>query len=406
MRLTESIISAVSSVLGNKMRTFLTMLGIIIGISSVIMISSVGGGIKQGLNKEFNKLGSNLVVIYLKSWENEVKTSDFLTMDDVELLKAHSNMDFVAPTCGNNAAVELKNKSELYCNITGTTADYVKMGKLELVKGRFINEMDNKSRTNGAVIDEWLAKSIFGYEDVIGKSFVADFGGTERELQVVGILDSPEENAIVSTYGKGTIFMPFETVRGFSGGEYVDQIYAGVKDTGKIDKTVKETDRLLSIAHSNRNMYGIETYASQVGMINKVLNGFTLFIGFVAAISLLVGGIGVMNIMLVTVTERTREIGIRKSLGATDGNIRVQFLVEAVILSLLGGIIGVVLGYAEGVGASMVVSSLSGMAFGAKLSVPTVTLAAAVTAVIGIVFGVYPAGKAAKMNPIEALRFE
>lgn len=406
MRLTESIISALSSVLHNKMRTLLTMLGIIIGISSVIMINSVGNGVQTGLNREFDKLGANLLVIYLKSWENDIKASDYLTMKDAEILRTNKNIDFVAPTCYSNAMVELKNKTKLYCNITGTTADYRKQGKMELVGGRFITDGDNSSKTNCVVINEFLAKGIFGYTDVIGKSFAADFSGTERELTVVGILKSEENDAIVSAYDKGEIFMAYETVNGFYNNDYADQIYLGVKDINRIDETTKEIDRLLSISHSNSDMYGVESYASQIDIINKVLGGFTLFIAFVAAISLLVGGIGVMNIMLVTVTERTREIGIRKALGATNGNIRVQFLIEAVILSMLGGFIGVILGYAEGLGAGAVISSLAKMNMSARLSVPMALGTVLITAAVGIVFGVYPAGKAAEMDPIEALRYE
>ncbi len=406
MRLTENIVTAVSSVMGNKMRTFLTILGIIIGISSVIMITSVGNGIQTGLNREFEKLNSNMIGIYLKNWDTDVQLSDFLTVDDVELVKNHGNIEYAAPTSSASATVDLRNRSEFYCIITGTTADYRNQGGLEIVSGRFIDDADNRSRANSAVIDEWLAKNIFGYTDVVGKTFTADFSGVERELKVVGVLKSEEENAVVSTYGQGTIFMPFETINGYADYDYADYIYAGVKDTDKMDETVEELTRLLSIAHDNTDMYGIESYMSQVEIINNVLTGFTLFIGFVAAISLLVGGIGVMNIMLVTVTERTREIGIRKSLGATDGNIRVQFMIEAVILSLMGGIIGVILGYIEGVGAGMVVSSLAEMDFSARLSIPTVAATVIITAAIGIIFGVYPAGKAAKLDPIDALRYE
>ncbi len=406
MRLTENIVTAITSVMGNKMRTFLTILGIIIGISSVIMITSVGNGIQSGLNKEFEKLNANMIGIYLKNWDADVTTSDFLTMDDVELIRSHSNVEYAAPTSSASATVDLRSRTELYCMITGTTADYRNQGGLEIVKGRFIDDADNRSRANSAVIDEWLAKNIFGYTDVVGKTFVADFSGVERELKVVGILKSEEENSVVSTYGQGSIFMPFETVNSYTNNEYADYIYAGVRDMDKLDQTVEELNRLISIAHGNDDMYGVESYISQVEIINNVLTGFTLFIGFVAAISLLVGGIGVMNIMLVTVTERTREIGIRKSLGATDGNIRVQFMIEAVILSLMGGIIGVILGYIEGVGAGMVISSLAEMSFPARLSIPTVVATVLITAAIGIIFGVYPAGKAAKLDPIDALRYE
>lgn len=410
MNIIEQITSSFANVFANKMRTFLTMLGIIIGISSVIMITSVGVGIKTMMDTEFNKLGSNLIAIYLKSWMNNVKDKDYLTDEDVELIKNHPNIDYVAPLVASNAEVELRNKSKLYCSVTGTTENYRKQGNMELAYGRFLTERDNIGGTRAAVIDEWMAKAMFGYSNVVGKTFKAEFGDYDDILTIVGVLKSDEDDmGFVSTHSQGEIFMPIKKVYDYKDSEdkdIIDQIYAGVKDTKKLTQTNKDILRLLETSHNNKDFYAIESYMDQVKTITKAIDGVTAFIGFVAAISLLVGGVGVMNIMLVTVTERTREIGIRKSLGATNGNIRTQFLIEAIILSLTGGIIGVILGYLGSLGVGAVVSSLAGFSFSPVLSPPIILLVVIVSSSIGIIFGVYPAGKAAKLDPIEALRYE
>ena len=408
MNIFESISSAISSVFSNKLRTFLTMIGIIIGISSVIMITSIGNGVQTMLNEEFGKLGSNLISVYLRGWDN-VKDNDKLTLEDVELLQENENLDYVAPLIFTSAEVKMKNQSILMASVMGTTVEYKKSGKFDIDSGRFLNKTDVSGENNVAVIDEWMAKAIFGYSDVVGKSFTATFGEKDVVVTIVGILKT-EDSEMIGMYGKGTMYMPVTAVANIRENEddeeVIDNIYAGVSDTDKITKTTEEIIKLLSVKHNNDNMYGVESYMEQVKMITKTLSGVTAFIGFVAAISLLVGGIGVMNIMLVTVTERTREIGIRKSLGATDGNIKTQFLIEAMILSVIGGIIGVIFGYLGGLGISVIVSKLAEMEFTAVLSVPVVIGTVLISSMIGIVFGVYPASKAAKLDPIEALRYE
>lgn len=410
MNIIEQIRSAFSNVFSNKMRTFLTMLGIIIGISSVIMITSVGVGIKTMMDSEFDKLGSNLIVIYLKGWMNNVKDKDYLTDEDVELIKSHPNIEYVAPYISSNAEVTLRNQSKLYCSVTGTTAEYRNQGNMDLAYGRFLNASDNIGGTRSAVIDEWMAKAMFGYTNVVGKTFRAEFGDYEDTLNIVGVLKSNEDDmGFVSAYSQGEIFMPIKKVYDYKDSEdkdIIDNIYAGVKDTDKLTQTNNEILRLLSISHDNTDYYAIESYMDQVKMITKIIDGITAFIGFVAAISLVVGGVGVMNIMLVTVTERTREIGIRKSLGATNGNIRTQFLIEAIILSLTGGLIGVILGYLGSLAIGAVVSVLANIDFTPVLSLYIITMVVIISSSIGIVFGVYPATKAAKLDPIEALRYE
>lgn len=281
---------------------------------------------------------------------------------------------------------------------------------MELAYGRFLNEKDNIGGTRAAVIDEWMAKAMFGYSNVVGKTFKAEFGDYDDILTIVGVLKSDEDDmGFVSTHSQGEIFMPIKKVYDYKDADdkdIIDNIYAGVKDTKKLTQTNKEIVRLLETSHNNSEYYAIESYMDQVKTITKAIDGITAFIGFVAAISLLVGGVGVMNIMLVTVTERTREIGIRKSLGATNSNIRTQFLIEAIILSLTGGIIGVILGYLGSLGVGAVVSSLAGFSFTPVLSPSIILLVVIISSSIGIIFGVYPASKAAKLDPIEALRYE
>lgn len=410
MNIIEQITSAFTNVFSNKMRTFLTMLGIIIGISSVIMITSVGIGIKSMMDSEFDKLGSNLIVIYLKSWMNNVKDKDYLTDEDLELIKNHPNIEYAAPYISTSAEVDLRNQSKLYCNITGTTKEYKNQGNFELKYGRFLNDADNIGGTKAAVISEWMAKAMFGYTNIVGKTFKVYFDDYSDTLTIVGVLKSNEDDmGFVSTYSSGEIFMPIKRVYDYKDeddNDIIDNIYAGVKDTAKLTQTNKEILRLLEVKHNNSDYYAIESYMDQVKLITKVINGITAFIGFVAAISLLVGGIGVMNIMLVTVTERTREIGIRKSLGATNSNIRTQFLIEAVILSLTGGIIGVIIGYLSSLGIGLIISAVADIQFVPVLSVFVITLVVIISSSIGIIFGVYPAAKAAKLDPIEALRYE
>lgn len=407
MNIFESIVSAFSSVFSNKMRTFLTMLGIIIGISAVIMITSIGQGFKSALNEEFSGIGSNVIAIYLMSWNQVVKDSDELDMDDVDLMYKHPNIEYVAPRRDANCSVELKNpENEQSCYILGTTAEYKNSFKSEMLYGRFLNERDYATNSKVVVIDEWLAQSAFGRKDVLGEKIKMKFSNTDEYATIVGVLKS-EKGQTMSVYSSSTAYMPINALNDIMDDDKeIEYLYAGVKDTSKLQQTTGELIKLIEVKHKNEDKYRVESYMDQVNMINNSLNMVTSFISFVAAISLIVGGVGVMNIMLVTVTERTREIGIRKSLGATNSNIRTQFLIEAMILSFLGGLIGIVFGYLGGVGVASIITKVSTTAIRPIISVPVVLGTVIISSLIGIIFGVYPAGKAAKLDPIEALRYE
>jgi len=398
MDIIEVVRSALSSVLGNKMRSVLTMLGIIIGIGAVIMITSIGSGFQSTVQGEFEKLGMNGVQISVNH-NKEILSSDRLKMDDCEMFKAHPGIQYVAPLWQSSGSIRLKNPtdSERFFAI-GTNGDYRFTQPIDLLHGRFIIENDVENASRVAIIDSNLSMKIFGRVDSVGSKVTVSFWSLSMELTVIGVMKSDSMTAMFSI--PSVVYIPISTIMQLYSTEYLDNIYFTVYDKDKIDQTTSEMIRLLEIKHDSEGKYQGQNLLQAMDSVNSVLGNITAFISLVAAISLIVGGIGVMNIMLVTVTERTREIGIRKSLGATNGNIQFQFLVEAIVLTAIGGILGIILGYVGGfyIGAAVGLMAI--------VSVPTVVGTVMISAAIGIIFGVYPARKASQLNPIDALRYE
>ena len=399
MSVIESIFSAISSVMANKMRSILTMLGIIIGISAVILITSIGQGFQSEINSAFESLGSVGLQVSVR-YDNETTASDLLTMEDVELIKSHPDVTNAAPLNTSTGRVQLRNPSQSTRVIfMGSTETYRQVQNVETRHGRFLAEIDISTNSPVVIIDDNLARRIFGRSNVVGETINASFWFGMVEMTVIGVYRSDDFG--IAMFDMPTIaYMPITTLMRYSNTENVDTIFVNGRDRDNLDQTASEIARLLSIKNNNTRRYSVQNLMQQMDIINNILSTITSFVGLVAAISLFVGGIGVMNIMLVTVTERTREIGIRKSLGATDGNIKVQFLIKAVILTVIGGIIGILLGYFGG----FAIGGIIGLT--PAVSIPTVMLTVFVSSAIGIMFGVYPAGKAAKLDPIEALRYE
>ncbi|MDR1665165.1 MAG: ABC transporter permease [Clostridiales bacterium] len=399
MSVLESIASAISSVMANKMRSVLTMLGIIIGIAAVIMITSIGQGFQNSLNSSFESLGMAGLEISVRS-DGEIREADLLTMEDVELIRQHPDVVSAAPLNALNGQIRLKNPTETSNAVfMGSTEAYRDVQALDVRYGRFLAELDVTNESPVIVIDTNLAREIFGRSDVVGETIHASLWFGSAELTVIGVYRS-EDFGMAMFEMPYIVYLPVTTLMKLGGSEYVDYIYASGSDRERLDLTAAEIAKLLSLKHRNEKKYNVSNIMQQMDTISGVLGSVTTFVGLVAAISLIVGGIGVMNIMLVTVTERTREIGIRKSLGATDGNIQMQFLIEAVILTAIGGFIGILLGYFGGFAIGNFVD------FTPSVDIPTVIMTVAVSSVIGIIFGVYPAGKAARLDPIEALRYE
>ncbi|MCL1988761.1 MAG: ABC transporter permease [Firmicutes bacterium] len=403
MNIFESVTSAIYSVFANRMRSILTMLGIIIGIAAVIMITSLGQGFQNSVNDLFAGIGAGAMQVSMSGQNSaNITQSDLLTIESANFLLSHPNVDSISPISSQNARVVTRNPQEsTRVTVLGTTAAFREIQEVDVRAGRFLAEIDIVNAAPVTVIDARLAREVFGRADVVGERIrvINDRGAIE--LTVIGVYRDIDMMAGMFSMPT-TIYIPITLLQGsnFRGNEFVDAIFVNSRELERLDQTGFELARMLSIKHGNEDRYNVQSMMSQIDMVNDILGMITGFVGLVAAISLIVGGIGVMNIMLVTVTERTREIGIRKSLGATDGNIQFQFLVEAIILTATGGLIGIVLGYYGGFALGSIIDMTPAVDIG--IVVGTVI----VSSLIGIVFGVYPARKAAKLDPIEALRYE
>lgn len=399
----EYIKIALMNIRSNKGRSFLTMLGIIIGISSVIMIISIGNGVKGGINSELNAIAGGQIYIYSYGNNDEAIQVEF-TDDDIDaIMEKVPHVKAVTPQWGfSGSAIGRKGTFSASATFGMPGMEYASNDPL--VKGRYFNENDYYSANKVCIITESSAKLLFGTTNVIGMSFDYNMYGVTQEFTIVGIR---QDNAsmLSGLMMSDTVSMeaPLSVVSA-SYGFYVTMNDLLIISDGAefATQVAQDTVRLMENRHNVRgkNAIQVENFNDYMSQMDQILSYITIFVVFVAAISLLVGGIGVMNIMLVSVTERTREIGIRKALGARTGSILLQFLSESAIITLLGGVIGIILGVTGAYG----VCALIG--FTAKVNVSTVLGASLFSSAVGIFFGIYPARKAAKLSPIEALRHE
>ena len=405
MNIYESVRSSFKNVLANKMRTLLTMLGIIIGIGSVIIITSLGEGSRVEMNNQFESMGVGRINVSVASNSQNITKNDQLTTRDFEALAKMDNVKYISAVYNGRANIKLLDPSSVKtANLTGIYGQYEEINNPTLLYGRYITESDNDLGTKVAVINDTTAQNVFGFcgPDIIGRKIQLKTGRGTQSYTVVGVVTNPNFAAAMRYTDQfpETVYMPMVTVQRLFGAGEISQISVMVHDTDAIDDIAASLTDRLDTLHGTTEKYYAQNTMQIMDTVNTMVSMVTGFISAVAAISLVVGGIGVMNIMLVTVSERTREIGIRKSIGAKKKDIRVQFLIEATILAGIGGVFGLLLGWAGGRLAGNIVGIT------AVVSVSAVLAAVLVSCGIGIIFGVYPANKAAKLDPIEALRYE
>ena len=408
----EYIKIALMNIRTNKGRSFLTMLGIIIGISSVILIITVGNGVKNGVNSGLDDMVGNQIVIYSNE-QNDQGEDIELTMEDFDRIKREiDNVSAVYNSWSTNSVVENKRGCYEADVVLGTPDMSYDYRKQPIKKGREISDNDYYAKAPVCVINEKSAKALFGNTDVIGMTIELTLYKRPCMVSVIGVREDESLNGvfayIASLMDEGPtrlhIEMPETYILGMLGIEEPStNFFTVVSSTAESQNQVaKDVLHYVEKKYDciGKNLIRVEKFGDYMNQMNQMLDYITLFVGLVAAISLVVGGIGVMNIMLVSVTERTREIGIRKALGARTSSIMLQFLSESAIITLLGGVIGI----AIGIGGAYAICGIIG--FPAKVNITSVIGASAFSAAVGIFFGLYPAKKAAKLSPIEALRHE
>ena len=415
MKLFESLAIAIRSLLANKLRSALTMLGIIIGVGAVIALMSVGRGAQAAITSTFEKMGTNVLYVMSTSVEEGGMMAiqygtmtPTLTLEDAKALEGVPSVTAIASVNENYVEVTAGGESKVAI-IHGATPEYQQVYNYSVASGQFFSNRDIASRNTVVVLGSKVAEDLFGDDDPVGQ--MVKIKG--KRFTVVGVFE-PKGGAIMGVSLDDVVVTPITTfqTRLFTqqttrGEDAVQSIALQVASADAIDDVTAEVETILRhrhrIAAGEKDDFAVVSMEQMLGMFQQVLGIFTIVLGAIASVSLLVGGIGIMNIMLVSVTERTREIGVRKAVGAKRRDILIQFLLEAAMLSLVSGGIGIV----GGGGLSFLISKLeiSGITIHSVVSPDIVILAVSVSVFIGVASGIYPAMRAARLNPIDALRY-
>lgn len=378
---------ALKSIKGNKVRAFLTMLGIIIGVSSVIVMVAIGQGSTKEVQDQIGSLGTNVLTVSVTGSDVTFKEEDANQIQEV------NGVDAIAPTISGRVTVK-NGQTNTQVSMIGTTSSYLVVRDLQLQSGRFIADLDQDNHSKIAVLGSDTAQTLFGLGNPVGESVKVN--GTS--YKVVGVLESVGSS--LGTSGDSAIIVPLSTGQRLASTTEIGSVYVKVENEDMINFTSSRIERTMYTIIGDTDSYSVSSQEDLMETATSVNDTMTFMLGGSAAISLIVGGIGIMNIMLVSVSERTKEIGIRKAIGAKRGNILLQFLIESMVLSSLGGIIGVGIGVISG----QIFTLTTGTTI--AYSVPVMLLSFVFSLLVGVVFGVFPANKASKLDPIQALRYE
>ena len=405
MHLKQTISMAFKAISGNKIRSFLTMLGVIIGVMSVIVLMAIGQGTTASVTESIASMGTNLLTVTIQTrrvggmdsknpWAmtSSSKGTVILTMDDVLSLEDDASIECVSPVVTGSLTVKA-GSTNTTASVTGVLPAYAQIINQGVQEGRYIIDADVDNRSAVCVIGADLAEELYGTTSVVGNTLHID----GRAFRIVGVLES--RGTSMGGSSDESVVLPFTLAQRMLDSTTISSIYVSAIDSTSVDDAQTVVESFLYKKYQNESSYSVMNQTQMLETANETASTLSLMLGGIAGISLLVGGIGIMNIMLVSVTERTREIGIRKAIGARRRDILLQFLIESVAISGLGGLIGLISGYAL----MHVLENALGMTL--SMSAGVAYLAIGFSMTIGVVFGLYPANKASKLRPIEALHY-
>lgn len=388
-KLNQSVKMAIKSIVGNKGRSALTMLGIIIGVSSVILLTGIGSGTTKAITDQISSMGTKLITVNL----GRRGSTRSIKYDDLSEYVRDNPQFFANLTPYISGFAQAKLGSENFqTSLDAANAQYESIKNVELINGRFITDTDCENRSYVAVVGTYIQKELFGGMNPVGETIKLN----GKQFKIVGVYDEAADSTENSQDNKVTI--PYTTAIRFLKNKTISTYYIEATDENVVDVAVSSVKSFLTRRFGSDSGFSVTSVSAIIDTMNEILGMMTTMLAGIAAISLIVGGIGVMNIMTVSVSERTREIGIRKAIGARTTDILLQFLIESVLLSAIGGVIGIL----AGIGFGPIVKSLLGLEFAVQMNM--VLISFGFSAAIGVFFGIAPAKKAAKLHPIEALR--